>query len=169
MPAALLSPMPWYREPWPWLLMLGPAIVVVAGLFTAWLAISHEDPLVAEDYYKQALAINRDIGREAQAERLHLQARVLFGAHSVRVYLSGDVPRELKLSLAHPTRAALDRHVRLADEGAGWYGAPLDAPGTRYHLLLEDGANTWRLRADAQVQEGEVLRIEARPHNEAGR
>ena len=23
---------PWYRHPWPWLLMLGPAIVVVAGM-----------------------------------------------------------------------------------------------------------------------------------------
>ena len=25
---------PWYREPWPWLLMLGPAVVVVAGFIT---------------------------------------------------------------------------------------------------------------------------------------
>ena len=29
---------PWYREPWPWILMAGPAAVVIAGLFTAWLA-----------------------------------------------------------------------------------------------------------------------------------
>ncbi len=29
---------PWYREPWPWILMAGPATVVVAGLITAWLA-----------------------------------------------------------------------------------------------------------------------------------
>ena len=23
---------PWYKEPWPWILMAGPGIVVVAGL-----------------------------------------------------------------------------------------------------------------------------------------
>ena len=34
---------PWYREPWPWLLMAGPAIVVVAGLFTAYLAVTSFD------------------------------------------------------------------------------------------------------------------------------
>jgi uncharacterized protein len=39
----------WYREPWPWLLMAGPAIVVVAGLYTAYLAVTTNDALVAGD------------------------------------------------------------------------------------------------------------------------
>jgi hypothetical protein len=30
---------PWYREPWPWILAAGPFIVVIAGIYTAWLAI----------------------------------------------------------------------------------------------------------------------------------
>ena len=29
---------PWYREPWPWIMMAGPAAVVVAGAVTMWLA-----------------------------------------------------------------------------------------------------------------------------------
>ena len=28
----------WYKEPWPWLLMSGPLIVVVAAFATLWLA-----------------------------------------------------------------------------------------------------------------------------------
>ena len=28
---------PWYKERWPWILMAGPAIVVVAGVTTAWI------------------------------------------------------------------------------------------------------------------------------------
>ena len=39
---------PWYREPWPWILMAGPAIVVVAGIATAVIAIRTSDPLVAD-------------------------------------------------------------------------------------------------------------------------
>mgnify|MGYP000916835605 FL=1 len=44
---------PWYREPWPWLLMSGPGLVVIAGVVTAWIAFSGADGLVADDYYKQ--------------------------------------------------------------------------------------------------------------------
>jgi hypothetical protein len=39
---------PWYREPWPWLLMAGPAAVVVASIVSAILAIATADPLVSE-------------------------------------------------------------------------------------------------------------------------
>jgi hypothetical protein len=169
MPASMLPQLPWYREPWPWLLMIGPAIVVVAGLFTAWLAVSHEDALVADDYYKRGLAINQEIGREARATSLRLNARVLFGEHRVRVFLSGDAPLELTLSLVHPTRAGLDRNVRLRAEGAGWYAAALEAPGSRYHVVLEDSAKTWRLNAESSARNGEVLRIGAAAEGEAVR
>jgi hypothetical protein len=47
---------PWYREPWPWLLMAGPAIVVVAGLFTAYLAvISFDGFAVDPQTYKRPI------------------------------------------------------------------------------------------------------------------
>ncbi|MEQ1516273.1 MAG: FixH family protein, partial [Usitatibacteraceae bacterium] len=39
-------PEPWYRQRWPWLLMAGPAIVVVAGFVTLALAIQSSDGLV---------------------------------------------------------------------------------------------------------------------------
>jgi hypothetical protein len=45
-------------------------VVVVAGIFTAWLAISRADALVADDYYKQGKAINKDLRRDHEAQRL---------------------------------------------------------------------------------------------------
>ena len=39
---------PWYRHPWPWILMAGPAVVVVAGALTAIIAFQGADPLVAD-------------------------------------------------------------------------------------------------------------------------
>lgn len=38
----------WWRHPMVWLVISGPALVVVAGFFTLWLAISNPDPIVAE-------------------------------------------------------------------------------------------------------------------------
>ena len=40
---------PWYREPWPWVLIAIPFLTIVASAFTFWLAVSHPDYLVLED------------------------------------------------------------------------------------------------------------------------
>jgi hypothetical protein len=40
---------PWYRYPWPWVAIAIPAIAVIGGLFTLYLAISHPDPIVVDD------------------------------------------------------------------------------------------------------------------------
>jgi hypothetical protein len=59
---------PWYREPWPWLLMAGPAAVIVAGGITTWIAFATFDGLVVEDYYRRGLNINATLACE-QATR----------------------------------------------------------------------------------------------------
>ena len=58
---------PWYRQRWPWLLMLGPAIVVVAGISTAVIALETDDGLVADDYYKRGLGINQTLERASRS------------------------------------------------------------------------------------------------------
>jgi hypothetical protein len=55
---------PWWKHGHVWLLISGPAAVVVAGLLTAWIAVASPDPLVAEDYYRQGLEINKQLARE---------------------------------------------------------------------------------------------------------
>ena len=69
-----VAPTPWYRQPWPWLLMSGPAAVVVAGAITTTMAFRTSDGLVADDYYKQGLMINQALVRDQHAARRHLAA-----------------------------------------------------------------------------------------------
>ena len=40
--------LPWYRYPWPWLLMAAPVAAIVWGMLTLWIAIEYRDPLVTE-------------------------------------------------------------------------------------------------------------------------
>lgn len=141
---------PWYREPWPWLLMSGPAIVVVAGLATAWLAVVHEDALVADDYYKQGLAINRTLAKEDTATRLGVVADLQFSndGSAIRTILTGADPasQQLTLRLVHATRVDLDQTIHLDRKEGGWYEARLNPiEAGRWTLLLEDVANGWRL------------------------
>jgi len=80
---------PWYRNRWPWLLMAGPAIVVVAALATAWLAWSTDDGVVADDYYKRGLVINKQLARSDRGEALGLGAVLaLAGDGGVRIFRS---------------------------------------------------------------------------------
>lgn len=43
------QPLPWYRYAWPWVAIAIPAVAVIGGLFTLYLAISNPDPLVVDD------------------------------------------------------------------------------------------------------------------------
>lgn len=156
---------PWYREPWPWLLMAGPALVVVAGAVTMWLAIEGHDGLVADDYYKRGLAINQVLARD-EAARVHgYAASVTFDQRfgRVRVALRGDdLPPALLLNLAHPTRAGEDRIVPLARVASGVYEGVLQPPAAgRWRLSVEDAGRTWRLNTDWHVPQESAVRLGA--------
>jgi uncharacterized protein len=145
---------PWYREPWPWLLMAGPALVIVAGFVTLWLAIRSDDGLVADDYYKRGLAINQTLARAQTARRGNLRAQATFDmtAGRVRVELSGAElpPDALRLRLVHPTRAISDQQVLMREVSRGVYEGNLMQPvAGRRVVMLDDLAGTWRLAGEA--------------------
>ena len=139
---------PWYREPWPWILMSGPAIVVVAGIATAALAVTSFDGLVADDYYKQGLAINRVLERETHARELGLAATLQFSEdrRRVRLIMAGVPAERLTLKLLHPTIPAEDQVIDLAPAAPGIYGGVLHAPRMPVlQVQLQDARGTWRL------------------------
>jgi hypothetical protein len=141
--------MSWYREPWPWLLMAGPAAVLVAGAATTWIAFASADGLVAEDYYKQGLSINRRLAREDAAHRLGLSARIEIEA-KLRVTLQGARPEVLFVHLAHATRAGHDVRLRLTQTVPGIYEAELPPlPAGRWRIAIEDPRGTWRIVQEA--------------------
>jgi len=147
---SVLSERPWYREPWPWILMAGPAAVVVAGVVTAWLAVSSADGLVAEDYYKQGLAINRVIEREEAARRLGLAAHLEPAPGRLVLRLSGTLPgappAALFVQLAHATRAGHDMRLRLARAADGRYETALSPlPRGHWRVSIEDPQGGWRI------------------------
>jgi hypothetical protein len=81
--------------------MAGPAAVVVAGVVTAWIAVSTHDGLVADDYYKQGLAVNQKLARVDAAAAMGLEGRLRLGAGAGR------------------TAARLPRRGALARRGCG--------------------------------------------------
>jgi hypothetical protein len=147
---------PWYRQFWPWFLILLPASVVLASVFTAIIAHRGADDLVADDYYKDGLAINRRLEKLQRAQALGVSARLRFTGDAVSVYVAGPVAEtELRLSLAHPLEADRDFAVTLARTGSDSYqGALAHHIAPLWHWTLEQQReNGWRL--DGTVQRGD--------------
>jgi len=154
---------PWYREPWPWILMIGPFIVVVAGIYTAWLAVSTNDGLVTDDYYKKGLAANQTIARSEQAAKLGVVAgvRIVDDKLSVRLQAQAanfEKPVALLVTISHPTRAGLDQSRMLVareDVYAGEFHLPASG---HWLVMVEDERKTWRLMGNVVLPaEGETL------------
>jgi hypothetical protein len=59
-----LSPKPWYRHVWPWLLIVPPAAAVIGGSITLYLAVTRPDTLVRKDCIKDGVTMI--CGEEAQ-------------------------------------------------------------------------------------------------------
>jgi hypothetical protein len=54
----------WWQYGHVWLIIAGPAAVVVAGFITLAIAIRIPDPVVADDYYRRGLDINKTLAAE---------------------------------------------------------------------------------------------------------
>lgn len=158
---------PWYKERWPWFLMAGPGVVIVAGFVTLWLAVVSNDGLVSDDYYKQGLAVNQSLQRDHQAGNLGLQGDVMRSGSNLRLLLRADsdagLPSEIVLKLAHPTRAGQDQLIKMSMEGPGFYSGTLAADVSgRWLVSIEDPAAKWRLQGEWQADSLEPLRLMAR-------
>jgi hypothetical protein len=132
--------------------MSGPFAAVAAGAVTTALAVTSFDGLVADDYYKQGLAINRVIARESNARQMGVTASLSFDPTRTRVRVmlgEGARPASLRLTLVHRTLPAEDQSLALAEVAPGLYEGAMHAPPRgALHARLEDDAGRWRLAGE---------------------
>ncbi|MFA7665511.1 MAG: FixH family protein [Burkholderiaceae bacterium] len=150
--ARLNPPCPWYRQAWPWLLMIMPATAFFGGIFTWWLAATTNNSLVVDDYYREGRAINQQLARDDAAAQMGLSA-TLRQDGGIALQLSGrmgeaGLPDTLSLRLVHATDAALDAGLQLNHAGDGLYRAAGALPaGGHWIVHLEEPQRRWRLIA----------------------
>lgn len=158
---------PWYKQRWPWFLIAGPGIVVIAGFITLWMAIKSDDGLVTDDYYKQGLTVNQRMQRDHQASSLGLHADLMRSGAGMRLLLSADastnLPEEIVLRLAHPTRAGMDQAIVMKTEGQGFYSGKLSSEiSGRWLVSIEDPAKQWRLQGEWVIDSDAPMRLVAK-------
>ena len=147
---------PWYRHPWPWLLMLPPLFSMIGGFTLLYRAVSTPNPLVVDDYATIAKHTERRLERDREAARLGLSGLlVVESGPSMRLAVNfsfasppGDVPARLTLRLLHPTLEELDRQVEMVRAGADYRALIEEVAPSRYYVLVEPEDRRWRLTGE---------------------
>lgn len=158
---------PWYAQRWPWLLMLGPALVILAGSYTIWLAFSQQDALVVDDYYKQGKAINQDLRRDRVATGLGLSFNARYDAATGKMngtLLSFGVPvaGKIRLHLAHPTLPEKDLQLEAQLDRRGEFGVGLPMlERARWQASVESERRDWRLTGTWRWPQQQTIDIKA--------
>ncbi len=142
----------WYRQFWPWFLLSIPLASIILSSIMIALAVTGQDSLVSDNYYKDGLAINQELMADKQAKALGIRAIAsLSNPDYLKVELSSDsalsVPA-LTLKLLHTTMQGQDQKVQLFPLPGGGFGNTLEKPLAigkwHAHLLSHDGS--WRIK-----------------------
>jgi len=163
---------PWYKHPLVWMMLFIPFTAVIMGGIMLWLAIDTDDGLVADDYYKQGMEINRVISRDKKAGELGLSAEIEFDNSARIIRLMFDkgsletYPKSLPLQLQHATRENSDITVML-DHGMknqyiGHVGQSI-SEGIWYFEISDKNDNDtgWKLNARHHVLEKNIIHLQS--------
>ncbi len=150
---------PWYRTPYVWMLIGIPFSAVIMGVFLLYFAITTDDGLVKDDYYKHGKEINLVIERDQAATALSLHGELRLEQEKATVHLSlksrkqATLPDKLELAMLHATRAGFDQDIILQRTPKGDYFAILPElqPG-RWHTQIS--TPEWRLTGSLKLPGG---------------
>jgi uncharacterized protein len=110
---------PWYLNPMVWMVIALPTTAVVAGLLTVYIAVTNQDSLVVDDYYKKGKAINQELSRDRRATELGLSTLVDINAGTGEVLVSLSANEgfksspEITFKLIHRTLSGADQTTTL--------------------------------------------------------
>jgi hypothetical protein len=157
----------WYAHRWPWFLMLGPAVVLVAGAFTGYLAYTREDAMVVDDYYKKGKAINQDLRRDKVASVLRLSFNARF--EPVAGTLDGEIAgggmpqtAPFRIRMAHPTQPGKDIALDVRPDSQGHFSISLPLlERARWRVVVEGNQGAWRLAGSWHWPQQRALELRA--------
>lgn len=164
---------PWHKYPLVWMMLSIPFSAVIMGVVMIWLAVDTDDGLVADDYYKQGLEINRVISRDKKAAELGLRAVIEFDTSARIIRLQFDkglletFPKSLPLQLQHATRENSDITVLLDhgmdDQYIGHVNQAV-SEGIWYFEISDknDADSGWRLDARHHVRAENVIHLQSK-------
>lgn len=177
------SPLPWYKQKWPWLIMSLPFLTIIAGIITYNIAANKPASLVNDDYFKEGLAINKSLGRQRIARELGLIAEFSVDTESKLLTInlkknaanlkkntnnnmsaeenSNLISSHLILSFSHPTQQKHDKKIQLSPITETEFVAELpEIVQADWHINLRDNSDLWEIKSRWLYPQNQSLLID---------
>jgi hypothetical protein len=149
---------PWFRQPLVWMMIAIPLSSVLVGMVMLTVSIVSFDGMVADDYYKQGLQINRVLDRQQAASLAQLSGTLTLRDADTSLLLESawDGLRfadQVQVNLSYATSAGKDVAFTMtrASGGSGreYLGPSLLLPRGRWYVHVSADATEhmsgWRL------------------------
>ena len=150
------QPQSWYKQFWPWFLIILPLCAVVASINLLFLAIDNKDALVSEDYYKDGKRINMDLKKIKYAKQLGIQFELQVDDELLTIIQHGgeEYLAALKVEFYHPTIESRDFKQLVTADGDNAYRVSLGEPITgAWEVILEGYDQSWRIQKRLQISD----------------
>lgn len=151
---------PWYKEPWPFILVSITGLGVVAGSTLAFIGLSNPPEIVSGDFEQLGRGLTDTNVRTAQARALGLDGQVTLDGNRVALTLAAasadSLPERLLLQFQHPARSEGDTTALLQRGNDGrYYGALSLTPHPNALVIVSDIEQSWWL-AGRGAQDGVI-------------
>ena len=144
------SPKIWYKQFWPWFLIVLPVTSMVLSFTMMNFAFNSKDSMVIDDYYKEGRGINLKIQKLQQAKILNITTKTQVFTDYVEVIFVSGVPESgeaLILDFLHSTQKFKDFSVTLIRDANGTYRAPLTGNVSgKWQLSLHPIDEAWKIQ-----------------------
>lgn len=152
----------WYREPWAWLVFILPCIAVVASISTYIIANTNPDTLVVGDYYKTGKAINLQVAKVKQAQKLGMRFALKVANNELVIKPTGieKIFPLINISFFHPTLEQHDFSLSLTPDGNGYFRHTFDHDiSGKWKITLTPFENHWKIQDTISLPQNDFIDI----------
>jgi hypothetical protein len=138
----------WFKQFWPWFLIILPLTAVIAATKLLFTAIEHKPEMVVDDYYSKGKAINEDLTLIKNAKKNNISAVVTQSDNELIISITGIAEQTaISFSLYHSTLAARDISTMLtADSNGDYHFKTEKILDGKWDLRIESFDRSWRLQ-----------------------
>jgi len=156
----------WYKEPWAWFVFFLPFSAVVAGITTYIIANTDPDALVVGDYYKKCKAINMELVKVKQAQKLGIRFGLKLNDNELIIKPTGiekTFPL-LNVNFYHPTLEAKDFYLALTPDGNGYFRKTLEqSVSGKWKVTITPFENHWKIHNTVNLPQSDFIDIVPSP------
>lgn len=158
------SPKSWYKQFWPWFLIIVPVTSMVLSFTMMNFAFNSKDSMVIDDYYKEGKGINLKLQKLQQAKDLNIATTTKISVNGVQVeFVSGlpDSGEALVFDFFHATQKHKDFSIKLLRDANGVYRAPLErSVSGKWQISLHPIDEHWKIQKVVSLPQTNAFEFE---------